>query len=111
MTRPGARSPRRRAGSMYWPRRNGLFLRLAAPPPLRLAQWFGGGRPRLFGGQLGRGCLVSVAAQIGDDADWALGLARLAHIAAVQNQPVVCPMLVMRRGHRFETALDFERCL
>ena len=41
-TRPGARSSRRRAASTCWPRPDGLFLCPLAPPPLRLAQRFGG---------------------------------------------------------------------
>src|SRR4051812_24361287 len=82
-----------------------------SPLPLRLAQLLGSHRMRPLGSQLGRRRLVAVPAQVEDNAVRALGLPRLAHIAAVQNQPMMRAVFVMRRGHFFETAFDLQRSL
>src|SRR5437660_12393966 len=84
------------------------------PPPLAGERWGGGFVRRFFrldqrlgGDGLRPGCdhlggrgLGAVAAEIGDGADRAIRLPRLADIAAVQDQPVMGAVLVVRRGHR-----------
>src|SRR5215831_1922347 len=66
----------------------------------------GAGRDQFGGAGLG-----AVAAEIGDDAIGTVGLARLAHIAAVQDQPVMSIALVFGRRDRLERGLDRQRRL
>src|SRR3954447_3455328 len=78
---------------------------------LLTASLFRGPFRRRFGSRIGRQGLVAVAAQVEHDADRALGFARLADIAAVQDQPVMRTELILRRRDGFETLLDLERRL
>ncbi len=66
----------------------------------RLSAWLRPGR------RWRRRCLVRVAADVGDEAAPAFGLARLADVAAVQDQPVVGVELVLLRHDALEARLD-----
>src|SRR5690606_4939462 len=89
-------------------------------PPLPLAGegWGEGTRHRThrtpaFAGRsgLGRRRLVLVLAQVGDDAFGALRLPRLAHVAAVQDQPVMGVDQEFLRHHAHELLFHLQHGL
>src|SRR5882757_6264644 len=61
--------------------------------------------------QLGRSGFGAVTAEVGDDAGRTLRLARLAHVTAVQNEPVVRIVLVFGGCAGLEPGLDRQRRL
>src|SRR3984893_9946201 len=85
------------------PRTDGLRGRLAQRLGLAAA---GARRNQLGGPGLGAG-----AAESGDDAIGAVGLARLAHVAPVQDQPMMRIAFVFGRRDRLERRFDRQRRL